>query len=101
MSFILFLGLTSAVVIAFDARKLSDLTGRSAGGIMGWFSVTSVGIFAALSAASSLRWIVNGFEGSVPISDASWHFAFVALQLLGFLHDIGLAISTIRHLHSF
>ena len=43
---------------------------------------------AALALASSARWTLAGFDGSIPLSDWSWQPAYVGLQLLGVLDPI-------------
>ena len=42
----------------------------------------------AVTLPAAVRWVLNGFEGSAPLSDQSWSFAYMELQLANALQPI-------------
>lgn len=83
--YIIFLGLASVVIVAFDARGLSEKSGASVGILLTAFAFFVISVLAAVALISDIRWIAGGFDGSVPFSDQSWGVAFAGLQLVAFL----------------
>jgi hypothetical protein len=86
--FIALLGISSIVLVAADAERASLTAGVATERTLSYFAPCVAAVLAALAVASDARWILGGFDGSIPLSGWSWQPAYVSLQLLGVLHPI-------------
>jgi hypothetical protein len=86
--FIALLGISSIVLVAADGRRASLIAGITTGRMLSYFVLCVAAVLAALAVASCARWILAGFDGSIPLSGWSWQPAYVSLQLLGLFAPI-------------
>lgn len=67
------------------AAEIGVLSKRRAVGIL---LVIWLGFSLAIELLTSIRWSLNGFDGSQPFSDPSWSIAFLELQMTNILQPI-------------
>ena len=69
----------------FSISSFSKISKRRASGIfIGLWLVFPL----VIEIISSLRWVLNGFDGTQPFSDATWNLAFLELQATNILQPI-------------
>ena len=86
--FIALLGISSIVLVVTDARRASLIAGLATARILVYFASCVAVVLATLAVASGARWVLAGFDGSIPLTGWSWQPAYVGLQLLGVLGPV-------------
>ena len=87
VDFVIWLISLTAIIYTtvFSISSFSKISKRRASGIfIGLWLVFPL----VIEIISSLRWVLNGFDGTQPFSDATWNLAFLELQTTNILQPI-------------